>query len=238
MNSVFHALLEAYRRTGEKKYFDGAIRIANWVKKARVNKKGWAYQYTDSGRPAGARSFEPPAIGPAATRDAIKILCGAYRWPRDESLLDPIEGGIAWLKKIQLRPGWWARFYHPDSDKPWYRNAGGGNVSSAAQAKPKYTWEGNWGLTAFAAYAALMREKETLRPPEIPRGGIEDDPADALLPHGKSGGKFRTSIENILNSQDKRGAFLKRKSISGRMYYAYVHQLVRYLRGQRGRTRP
>jgi PelA/Pel-15E family pectate lyase len=226
MLSVFQSLIRSYQRTGNKTYFDAAMRIAQWVKNNRIGDSGWSTQTTDDGKPAGARLFEPPSVGALPTWHAFIILTEAYRWTKDESLLEPMPGAYAWLKKAQLPNGRWARFYYPETTRPRYRTADGRDVNET-EARPGYTWQGNWGRLGIDVYDKFMAEKDKLVTPKVPDGGIREDPADLILP--KDTGMFRFSIDNIIASQDSRGAFVFRGQINNMVFGSNVAQLIRQI---------
>ena len=226
MLSVFQALIRGYQRTGDKKYFDSAMRIARWVRDNRIGESGWSTQTTDDGKPAGARAFEPPSVGALPTWHAFIILTEAYRWTKDESLLEPMPIAYQWLKKAQLPNGRWARFYYPETTRPRYRTSDGRDVNEP-EARSGYTWQGDWGQLGIDVYDKFMTEKDKLVAPVVPENGTTEDPADLILP--KDSGMFRASIQNIIASQDSRGAFVSRGQISNMRFASNVAQLIRHI---------
>ena len=229
MLSVFRSLILGYRRTGDKKYFDAAMRIAQWVKNNRIGDSGWSTQTTDDGKPAGARAFEPPSVGALPTWHAFMILTEAYRWTKDESLLEPMQGAYQWLKNAQLPNGRWARFYYPGTTRPRYRSADAQDVDDPRQARSDYAWQGNWGQLGIDVYDRFMAEKDELVTPTVPENGIREDPADLILP--KDDQMFRVSIQDIIASQDSRGAFISRGQINNTRFASNVAQLIWYISG-------
>lgn len=229
MLSVFESLIRGYQRTGNKKYFDAAMKIAQWVKNNRIGDSGWSTQTTDDGKPAGARAFEPPSVGALPTWHAFIILTEAYRWTKDQSLLEPMPDAYQWLKKAQLPNGRWARFYYPQTTRPRYRTRDGQDVDDPKQAGSGYAWQGDWGRLAIDVYDKFMAEKDKLVTPTVPENGIKEDPADLILP--KDNQMFRNSIQDIIASQDSRGAFVSRGQISNMRFASYVAQLIRHISG-------
>ncbi|MBN2181619.1 MAG: hypothetical protein JW715_06875 [Sedimentisphaerales bacterium] len=226
MLSVFQALILGHKRTGDKKYLDAALRIAQWVKNNRIGDSGWSTQTTDDGKPAGARTFEPPSVGALPTWHAFMILTEAYRWTKDESLLEPMPGAYEWLKKAQLPNGRWARFYYPETTRPRYRTADGRDVD-LPEARSGYSWQGDWGRLGIDVYDRFMAEKNELAVPVVPENGIRENPADLILP--KDAGMFRATIADIIASQDSRGAFVSRGQISNTRFASYVAILIRQI---------
>jgi len=233
MLSVFQALVRGYQRTGDRNYFDAAMRIAQWVKNNRIGDSGWSAQTTDDGKPHGARSFEPPSVGAWPTLYAFIILTEAYEWTKDESLIEPMPGAYEWLKKAQLPNGKWARFYYPNTTRPRYRNADGEDVDDVKKTRPGYQWQDDWwGKTAIEIYDKFMnKKKDELVIPRVPKNGIKEDPADLILP--KNDGRYPATISDIIAAQDSRGAFVWDGNISNRRFASYVAQLIRFLRDDR-----
>jgi hypothetical protein len=158
------------------------------------------------------------------TWHAFIILTEAYRWTKDESLLEPMPGAYQWLKKAQLPNGKWARFYYPGTTRPRYRTSDGRDVNEPDQAAPNYAWQGDWGRFGIEVYDKFMAEKDELVTPEVPEDGTKEDPAELILP--KESGMFRVSIQNIIASQDSRGAFVFRGQINNMVFTSYVAQLI------------
>lgn len=233
MLSVFQALVRGYQRTGDRNYFDAAMRIAQWVKNNRIGDSGWSAQTTDDGKPHGARSFEPPSVGAKPTLYAFIILTEAYKWTKDESLIEPMPGAYEWLKKAQLPNGKWARFYYPNTTRPRYRNADGEDVDDVKKTRPGYQWQDDWwGKTAIKIYDKFMnKKKDELVIPRVPKNGIKEDPADLILP--KNDGRYPATISDIIAAQDSRGAFVWDGQIDNVRFASYVAQLIRFLRDDR-----
>jgi hypothetical protein len=232
MLTVFQALVRGYQRTGDRDYFDAAIRIAQWVKNNRIGDSGWSTQTTDDGKPHGARSFEPPSVGVYPTWHAFIILTEAYKWTKDENLLEAMPGAYEWLKKAQLPNGKWARFYYPNTTRPRYRNAKGQDVDDVKKARSGYAWQGDWGKNAIEVYDRFMAEKHKLVTPNVPKNGIKEEPAALILP--KYDGGYPATISDIVAAQDSRGTFEHDGDISNTRFASYVAQLIRFLRDDRG----
>lgn len=210
MTNCVATLVKAYQRTGEKKYIDAVLRCGDWVCKVQTPSGGYATQYDGSDKIAGARKFEPPGLGPDATSWAIGILCVCYDWSGDPKYVQPIGKAVDWLQRVKMG-GKWARFYHPDSDRPWYRSIDGRDVGSSSQAKPGYSWDGAWGnggISRGNAYKGRGRgSPRTVRPGGTPGAGVE-------LRAG-TGGKFSATVEEAISSQDERGAWIQGGGRSG-----------------------
>lgn len=206
MLNAVEFMLQAYERTGNVKYLNSVKKCGDFLIRCQTKGGGYGTQHTDSGAVAGARKFEPPGLGPDATRDAIAILAHLYDWTGDPKWLTPLNKAAAWLEKTKIGPNKWARFYHPDSNKPWYRDITGKDVSNASEAKPKYTWQGEWGargINMAKAYAG----KSAGKPKTVPSSG---DPTlgFTIKRGGFSGfhaGKFTETVDQIIAAQDEQG---------------------------------
>ena len=228
MLNAVSTLLRAYQRTGDEKYLKAAIRCGDFLITAQSHRGGYGAQLTDDGKVAGARKFEPPGLAPDATRDAISILVMIYQWTGDMKYLAPLEKAGAWLEKSKIGNNKWARYYHPDTDKPWYRSIDGQDVSSAAEAKPKYTWEGSWGAAGIEKAKAYADQG-----PGKPRAASQqgDSQAGFKLRGGGVGGmqgagKFRESVQKIIASQDEKGRWLSKNRIHTAQWVCYLERLL------------
>jgi hypothetical protein len=236
MLNAVGTLLRAYERSGDERYLTSAVKCGDFLLKAQSNSGGYGAQLTDEGIVADARKFEPPGLGPDATRDAISILSTIYEWTGEVKYLAPLGKAAAWLEKAQIGPNKWARYYHPDTDRPWYRSLEGKDVASAAEAKSKYTWEGSWGAAGIEQARACAgkgpgrpRSMKEKRDPEIGfklrGGGI-----------GGGGGKFREDVEKIIASQDEKGRWLSRNRISTVQWVCYIERLLDAVEKGQGRA--
>jgi hypothetical protein len=91
---------------------------------------GWAQQYNEYLQPAWARTFEPPAVCPAATLHNINSLIDLYLHTGIGSYLEPIPDAFRWLKASQLPNGKWGRFLEIGTNKPLYYDRGRIRVDS------------------------------------------------------------------------------------------------------------
>ncbi len=178
MRNCVSTLLRAYQRTGDRRYYASVVRCGEWLIKVRKPGQGWGAQHDAEGNVASARSFEPPGLEPPATSDAIGILVTIYNWTGDEKYLNGIQDAADWLKKVQLSPGRWARYYNPETNKPWYRNRAGQDVDRSG-AKGGYTWEGSWGNKGIQLAASMKGKGRKAPRPAVRPGG--DPSLDATL---------------------------------------------------------
>ena len=183
MLNCVETLIKAYQRTGDKRYYGSFLACADWVERVHRQGQGWGAQYDEQGTVAGARRFEPPGLEPPGTSSAMEILTLAYEWTGDPGYLTPLAAAAAWLEKVQIRPGVWSRFYHPDTNEPWYRTVDGKDCAFA-QAKGGYTWQGAWGKRGIELAA---RYRGAVRQPARPAVAAPGNPAleAAIVGHAR-----------------------------------------------------
>ena len=93
----FTQMVAAYHVLKEKKYWDAAIRSADWVVRVQVRTPigwGWAQQYNEKDEPCWGRTYghasEPPAVCTWESRGVCTMLALAYDMTGDPKYLDAI----------------------------------------------------------------------------------------------------------------------------------------------------
>jgi hypothetical protein len=121
-------MLAAYRRTGKIEYLAAALRAADWIRNAFIDKKakGWAQQYDENDNPIPARHFEPPAVSLSEGVHSIpRMLMLAYRITGDTSYLEPCYKWRDWMMANRVftnddKTEWgWYTYYDPDTGEPY-----------------------------------------------------------------------------------------------------------------------
>jgi len=148
---IVTTLLDAARRLDRPDLRAAAIRGANWLVAVRGDQTAWAQQYDVDGTPAGARRFEVPALATWETRHAIDALLTVTHDTGDTRYCTVIRDAVAWLERVRLAPGCWARFHDLRTGEPVYVDAGGARVTSPYDARPGYSWIGEFGIPALLA---------------------------------------------------------------------------------------
>jgi hypothetical protein len=92
------AMLMGWHLTEERKYLDALLRAGDWIIRGQLPGQacGWAEQYTDDGKPAWAREFEPPATSMTAVEYAAEALFLLYDLTGDEKYLAPLRRCVQW----------------------------------------------------------------------------------------------------------------------------------------------
>lgn len=202
MRTAVDTLLTAYQRTGDRRYYASVLRCAEWVAKVHRAGKGWGAQYDARGEVASARRFEPAGLEPPGTVAAMGILATAYEWTGQTRYLAALPDAATWLERVQLQPGVWARFYHPDTNQPWYRTLQGEDCDFA-HAKGGYTWQGRWGAEGLELAQQYGKAQPKAARAPIPPPG---DPAFGVTLGEKS--PDAREVERIVAAQAPNGCWI------------------------------
>lgn len=83
----------------------------------------WCQQHDERTlAPAPGRSFEPVALASAESVGIVRFLLGEEPTP---AVTAAVEAAAAWLTRVRLPGGRWARFYEIGSDRPVFRGRDG-----------------------------------------------------------------------------------------------------------------
>lgn len=118
-------LLRAHELTKEERYLTAAKKVGDFHLLAQLPapQPAWAQQYNAQMEPVWARKFEPPAVSSAESIDALETLLELWVATGEAKYRAPMAAAIAWLDKVKLPDGQWARFYELGTDKPLYCKA-------------------------------------------------------------------------------------------------------------------
>jgi Pectic acid lyase len=97
-------LIFCYEALGEQRLLDPITRGMNFFLSAQQGppQPGWALQYTLDVRPAGARSYEPPALVTHTTATNIGHMISFYELTGDSKFLARVPDAIDWLQSVSL----------------------------------------------------------------------------------------------------------------------------------------
>lgn len=226
MLNAVETLLLACERTGDKKYLESVQKCGKFLIGCQGKSGGYPRRALDNGTPAAAHAFEPPGLGPDATRDAILILTQLYDWTGDVQYLAPLEKAAGWLERVKVGKDRWARFYHPDSDRPWYRNVDGKDVPDVGEAKPGYNWQGTWGAKGIVRARAYIGKG-----PGKPRKLASNPAAGFSLKGGGIGGhfggaKYPEKVDKIVALQDKQGRWINKGKLNTQQWVLFMDRLL------------
>ena len=207
--AAVRSLQLGYERTGQQKYLDAIIRCADWLLTVRAFGQGWGMRYDDQGQLVGGRVFEPPGLCSESTLFAIMILGIAREYTAEQRYLAAIQDAAKWLRLVPAPQGISARFYHPDSNKPWFVDGAGQEVRGPKKARKDYIWIGYWGRMGLDLAEGIAKAKIE-EPRQVPQGG--DPAAQALLPLPSEIPALvqkGITVQKLLESQAHRGAWLQ-----------------------------
>lgn len=122
LRSVGKVLARAHEFTGEARYLESLKKLGDFLLLAQCPEPqaGWAQQYNVAMEPAWARKFEPPCVSSSETLSALNTLLDIWTVTGDDKYRAPFARALAWLKKVRLPDGQYARFQELHTDKPLY----------------------------------------------------------------------------------------------------------------------
>lgn len=148
MSNVLTALVRLHEVTGDKRFFDAAVRGGDCIiaLQGAPGEEIWAQQYDPQMlKPAAARSFEPAGYSAGESPAVCTTLIDLYVATGFERFLEPLSKAFAWYEAHRLPNGKWARLYEPGTQLPVYGGSGAtGPVYDIAQARAGYAWQGDW----------------------------------------------------------------------------------------------
>ena len=171
-------LLLASSTLGRPDLLARARRAGDWLVRVQgpPPHAGWAQQYTPHDTPAPARVFELPALATWETRYAIEALLALAEATGDARYCTSAVAAARWLDASRLGPACWARFHDLETGAPLFVDAVGRLVASSADARPGYSWMGEFGIPWVLARAGVSGARARYRLPGDP-GRCEEDPA-------------------------------------------------------------
>lgn len=202
-------LKAAYERTARKEYLDAIIRCADWAISVRKPGQGWAMRYDRQGQPAGGRAFEPPGLSTEGTLSAMLTLGVALEYTADRRYFDAIQDAANWLRRLPSPGRVHARYYHAESNRPWFVNGIGEEVRGPRAARKDYAWIGPWGKMGIQ-FARSLPQQEDIEPRRVPDGGDPSFGAGLHLPGEVPALAAKdTTVRQVLASQDPEGYWLQ-----------------------------
>lgn len=222
-SDCIHVMLEAYRRSGDRRFLEAAQRGGEFLILAQLPEPqpAWAQQYNFAMEPDWARAFEPPSVCASESGGAVRTLIDLYLESGDKKFLRPIPPFIAWLNRSQLGSNRWARLYELTSNKPIYGDRDGkihyqlDEIS--AERRRGYAWQGDFDLPeTIARYEEIRRDgREKYLTKQKPRAQPRPPtPAE---------------ISAILQRQDEQGRWLVSSGINMRQFIGNMEKLSAYL---------
>ena len=218
MRDCLLVMLEAHARLGKPEYLTAAKRCGEFMLMAQLPEPqpAWAQQYNAQMEPCWARKFEPPSICSAESAGVIDTLIDLYLVTGDEDLLKPIPAAIEWLKRSQIAPNRWSRFYELKTNKPLYFTRQYELTYADDDLPTHYGFQGEYGIPAtirrFEQLQSLGREAFRKREPQ-----------------GQTGQPSEQAVREIISSLDAKGRWLTDSRIEMRTYVRNLTRLCDYL---------
>lgn len=222
-SDCIRTMLEAYRRSGDKRFLDAAKRGGEFLILAQLPEPqpAWAQQYNYAMQPDWARAFEPPSVCAGESGGVVRTLGRLYLETGDEKFLKPIPAFFAWLARSQLSSNRWARLYELQTNKPIYGDRDGEIHYTldeiSAERRRGYAWQGSFDLPeTIAWYERMQREgcEKTLATEKRRRA-----------PARPSG----NAVTTILNRQEASGRWVNTNGVSMRQFIGNMETLTDYL---------
>lgn len=198
INDCIRVMIEASTFYDQPAYRKSLDRVGRFMLIAQLPppQPGWAQQYNEYLQPAWARSFEPPAVCPAASVHNLHSLMDLYQHTGNQTYLEAIPDVIRWLKASQLPNGKWGRFLELGTNKPLYYDRGRIRVDSLHQLslerRSGYGYEND---LAPALAAVEKRYQKILRDGKAEPEKMSDE---ALI----------NAVQSVITSQDKLGRWI------------------------------
>lgn len=122
LRTVAKVLARAHELTGEARYLESLKKLGDFLLLSQCPEPqpGWAQQYNLAMEPAWARKFEPPCVSSSETLSALNTLLDIWLVTGEDKYRAPFASALAWLEKVRLPDGQYARFQELHTDKPLY----------------------------------------------------------------------------------------------------------------------
>ena len=206
MRDCLLVMLEAHAQLGRPEYLEAAKRCGAFMVMAQLPEPqpAWAQQYDAGMEPCWARRFEPPSVCSAESAGVIHALIDLYLVTGEEMFVKPIPAAVEWLKRSQISPGRWARFYELKTNRPLYFTRKYELTYADDDLPTHYSFQSGYGVAGaigrFEQLQALGRDDLRKRAQRQVRGPSED------------------VVRNIVTSMDPQGRWVTDSRIEMRTY--------------------
>jgi hypothetical protein len=220
-------MLRAYELEKDERYLASAKKGGDFLLLAVLPdpQPVWAQQYNQEMEPVWARKFEPPAACTVETLGALGALNDLYLATNDAKYLAPIKPALAWLEKVKLKDGRWARFYELGTDRPLYCKAGTYEVTFEDTDLPTH-----YGFKTESSFERNMTKlKDTLSQDraEVLRKRADPDSPKRWASRAKS---EVDAVKKALHTQDKKGWWLKGDQIDAGLFVEHFESMASYVK--------
>jgi len=223
MRDIIAVLLEAYEKLCNEEYLKAVKRGMDFIIISQMPEPqaGWAEQYDMDMHPAWARTHEPKGIMPRQSIQCILQLEQFYLMTGDRRYLKPIPPAIKWMEESTIEilddgRHKLARYYEPGSNLPIYQHK---TDDVNDEGYGIYTWHNDPKFAKDWAYTtvdvkSLKGEYERISAltPEQAMAEYKVKKAKAARPRIRK--VAPGEIEKIIDSMDKRGAWVQEMSVT------------------------
>lgn len=110
--------------------------------------------------PRPARSYEHVSISGRESVDIVRFL---MRRPARTEVVEAVDAAVAWLRRVRLGDGTWARFYEIGTNRPIYSGRDGivryALSEIEAERRNGYAWMGTWPARLIDTEYPRWRER-------------------------------------------------------------------------------
>ena len=184
---------------------------------------GWAQQYNLAMEPAWARKFEPPCVSSSETLSALNTLLDIWLVTGEEKNRAPFASALAWLEKVRLPDGQYARFQELHTDKPLYFVKDTYELTYDDSNLPTHY---GFKLDELQEDIDEFKEKLDLSREEMQQKvGVPKTPREWL---SKAKGAAKKAV-TALEGQNKEGVWTTNNVIEGSLITKHLLAMVAYL---------
>ncbi len=220
-SDCIQTMLMAWEMMDEDRFLAAARRGAEFLVLAQLPEPqpAWAQQYNFRVEPAWARAFEPPAVCSNESAGAVRLLLKVHAVTGEDRFLEPIPRFLAWLKRSNIGPDRWARYYELGTNRPIYGDRDGRiryNLSEISEERRTgYSWQGSYGIPRLIEECKVVLAGHPAAATSKPR-----PPSSA-------------AVRRLLKSQKANGVWLNGDWIEMRTMIANMETLAKYLESRR-----
>ena len=216
MRNCIQTALDGHRQFGKPEYLAAAKRAGDFILLAQLPapQRAWAQQYNFNMEPAWARRFEPPSVCSGESAGLLRILLDLHAATGDKKYLEPLPSAIDWLKRSQIGPEKWARFYEPGSNKPLYFTKDYRLVYTDDDLPTHYAFQGEYNIPATIKQCeAVLKEGQQPKSESSPANRSSLEPA----------------VRKVIAALDTKGRWIRNGRIESRTFIANVNTLCDYI---------
>ncbi len=216
MRDCITTALDAHRQFGKPEYLAAAKRAGDFILLAQLPapQRAWAQQYNFNMEPAWARRFEPPSVCSGESAGLLRILLNLHAATGDKKYLEPLPSAIDWLKRSQIAPERWARFYELESNKPLYFTKDYRLVYTDGDLPTHYGFQGEFNIPGTIKQCeTVLTDGEQRKSERSPSSRSSLEPA----------------VRKAIGALDAKGRWINNGRVESRAFIANVNTLCDYI---------